>query len=58
MKASAKQVNMQVKSLNNKMNIIELKVDGKKENISKLIKKIENINNFTKIDSINIYDKK
>lgn len=54
---SAKQLTMQVKSLNNKMNIVELKVDGKKEELGKLIKKIENINNFTQIDSINVYDK-
>jgi hypothetical protein len=54
---SAKEVNMQVKSLKNKMNIVELKVDGKKENMLMLIKRIENINNFTKIDSISIYGK-
>ena len=54
---SAKQLNMQVKSLNNKINIVELKVDGKKEDIAKLIKKIENINHFTQIDSINVYGK-
>ena len=54
---NAKDLNIQVKSLNNKKNIIDLKAYSKITDISKLIKRIENLNNFTNISSINIYDK-
>ena len=54
---NAKDLNIQVKSLNNKKNIIDLKVYSKIIDIPKLIKRIENLNNFTNISSINIYDK-
>ena len=54
---NAKDLNIQVKSLNNKKNIIDLKVYSKITDIPKLIKRIENLNNFTNISSINIYDK-
>ena len=54
---NAKDLNIQVKSLNNKKNIIDLKVYSKIIDIPRLIKRIENLNNFTNISSINIYDK-
>lgn len=54
---SAKALDIKVKSLNNKMNIIELEIDTKIENIGKLINKLENINNFTKISSITVIEK-
>ncbi len=54
---NAKDLNIQVKSLNNKKNIIDLKVYSKITDIPRLIKRIENLNNFTNISSINIYDK-
>ena len=54
---NAKELNIQVKSLNDKKNIIDLKVYSKITDIPKLIKRIENLNNFTNISSINIYDK-
>lgn len=54
---NAKLLNMQVISLNNKKNLIELKVNGKKDALPELIGKIENINSFTKIDSIIINNK-
>lgn len=43
-----------IKSINEDKNLIQIKADGKIENISELIKKIENINSFTKIDLITI----
>lgn len=55
---SAKLLNMQVISLDNKKNIIELKVNGKKDSLTDLIRTIENINSFTKVDSIIINNKK
>ena len=54
---NAKDLNIQVKSLNNKKNIIDLKAYSKIIDIPRLIKRIENLNNFTNISSINIYDK-
>lgn len=54
---NAKDLNIQVKSLNNKKNIIDLKAYSKITDIPRLIKRIENLNNFTNISSINIYDK-
>lgn len=55
---SAKQLNMQVISLENKKNVIELKVNGKKDSIPDLIRTIENINSFTKIDSFIMKNKR
>lgn len=54
---SAKELDMQVISLDNSKNIIELKVEGKTKSLLTLIRKIENMNSFTKIDSISIYNK-
>lgn len=54
---NAQDLNIQVNSLNNKKNIIDLKISAKVEDLVKLINRIENINNFTKISIINIYDK-
>lgn len=53
----AKQLNIKVQSLNNIENSVELRVYAKIKDIGKLIKKIEAINNFTKITSISIYKK-
>lgn len=55
--SSSKQLNMQVQSLNHKNNIINLKVYTKIKDVVKLINIIENINHFTKISSISIYEK-
>jgi hypothetical protein len=55
---NAKLLNMQVISINNKKNIVELKLNGKKVDFPNLIRNIENINDFTKIDSIIIDNKK
>ncbi len=54
---SAKQLDMQVLSLNHKNNIIKLKVLTKIKDIAKLINIIENINHFTKISSFSINEK-
>ena len=54
----AKQNNIQILSLNNKQNIVELKIQSPKEKLSLFIKQIENINKFTKITFITMYDKK
>ena len=54
----AKQNNIQILSLNNKKNIVELKIQSPKEKLSLFIKQIENINKFTKITFITMYDKK
>lgn len=54
---SAKQLDMQVLSLNHKNNIIKLKVLTKTKYIAKLINIIENINHFTKISSFSINEK-
>ena len=54
----AKQNNIQILSLNNKKNIVELKIQSPKEKLSFFIKQIENINKFTKITFITMYDKK
>ena len=54
----AKQNNIQILSLNNKNNIVELKIQSPKEKLSLFIKQIENINKFTKITFITMYDKK
>ena len=53
-----KQNNIQILSLNNKQNIVELKIQSPKEKLSLFIKQIENINKFTKITFITMYDKK
>lgn len=55
--SNAKELGMQVISLDNSKNIIELKVEGKTKSLLTLIRKIENMNSFTKIDSISIYNK-
>ena len=55
---NAKQNNIQILSLNNKNNIVELKIQSPKEKLSLFIKQIENINKFTKITFITMYDKK
>ena len=55
---NAKQNNIQILSLNNKKNIVELKIQSPKEKLSLFIKQIENINKFTKITFITMYDKK
>ena len=54
----AKQNNIQILSLNNKKNIVELKIQSPKEKLPLFIKQIENINKFTKITFITMYDKK
>ena len=54
----AKENNIQILSLNNKNNIVELKIQSPKEKLSLFIKQIENINKFTKITFITMYDKK
>ena len=54
----AKENNIQILSLNNKKNIVELKIQSPKEKLSLFIKQIENINKFTKITFITMYDKK
>ena len=54
----AKQNNIQILSLTNKKNIVELKIQSPKEKLSLFIKQIENINKFTKITFITMYDKK
>jgi hypothetical protein len=54
----AEKHNIQVLSLTNKNNMVDLKIEAKKEQITIFIKEIENINSFTKIDSIIMYDKK
>jgi hypothetical protein len=55
---NAKQNNIQILSLNNKKNIVELKIQSPKEKLPLFIKQIENINKFTKITFITMYDKK
>jgi hypothetical protein len=55
---SAKENNIQILSLNNKNNIVDLKIEAKKEQLPLFIKEIENINSFTKINLITMYDKK
>ena len=57
-KEKRKQNNIQILSLNNKKNIVELKIQSPKEKLSLFIKQIENINKFTKITFITMYDKK
>ena len=54
----AKENNIQILSLNNKKNIVELKIQSPKEKLPLFIKQIENINKFTKITFITMYDKK
>ena len=54
----AKENNIQILSLKNKKNIVELKIQSPKEKLSLFIKQIENINKFTKITFITMYDKK
>lgn len=54
----AKKNNIQILSLNNKKNIVELKIQSPKEKLPLFIKQIENINKFTKITFITMYDKK
>ena len=54
----AKENNIQILSLNNKKNIVELKIQSPKEKLSLFIKQIENINKFTKITFMTMYDKK
>ena len=54
----AKENNIQILSLNNKKNIVELKIQSPKEKLSLFIKQIENINKFTKITFITMYDQK
>ena len=44
--------------LNNKKNIVDLKIEAKIEQLPLFIKEIENINSFTKINLITMSDKK
>ena len=53
----AKNSNFYITSLNNDNKIIKLKIDGKKEKLPIFINQIENLNNFTKIDTLNVYKK-
>ena len=50
--------NIEIVSLNNKNNIVSLKIKAQNKELPIFIKEIENINNFTKIDSISMYDGK
>ena len=54
----AKEKNIEILSLNNKKNIVDLKMQAQKEQLPLFIKQIENINKFTKISLITMYDKK
>jgi hypothetical protein len=50
--------NIIIKSINENKNIIQIKGKANEYQILKLIKNIENINNFTKIDSLIIFNNK
>lgn len=50
--------NILIKSINENKNIIQIKGRANEYQILKLIKNIENINNFTKIDSLIIFNNK
>jgi hypothetical protein len=54
----AKKNNIEILSLNNKNNIVALKIESHKEKLPLFIKQIENINNFSKIILITMYNKK
>lgn len=54
----AKENNIEILSLNNKKNIVDLKIEAKIEQLPLFIKEIENINSFTKINLITMSDKK
>lgn len=56
--SKAKMNNIQILSLNNKNNIVDLKIESQKEQLPLFINQIENINKFTKITSITMNNKK
>lgn len=55
---SAKKNNIEILSLNNKNNIVDLKIESNIKQLPLFINEIENINSFTKINLITMYEKK